>query len=93
MQSAADQTIAVNEIYPRSFPGEDFHGRYIFRQVFYFDGTRGVYDTRRMLPVFAWYTQRKKKESLVTKPSLLKESLIIPEESMHFIRRSSLIFW
>ena len=38
-------------------------------------------------------TQRKKKESLVTKPSLLKESLIIPEESMHFIRRSSLIFW
>jgi len=37
--------------------------------------------------------QRKKKESLVTKPSLLKESLIIPEESMHFIRRSSLIFW
>ena len=38
-------------------------------------------------------TQRKKKESLVTKPSLLKESLIIPEESLHFIRRSSLIFW
>ena len=38
-------------------------------------------------------TQRKKKESLVTKPSLPKESLIIPEESMHFIRRSSLIFW
>ena len=38
------------------------------------------------------YTE-KKKESLVTKPSLLKESLIIPEESMHFIRRSSLIFW
>ena len=38
-------------------------------------------------------TQREKKESLVTKPSLLKESLIIPEESLHFIRRSSLIFW
>ena len=39
------------------------------------------------------HTQRKKKESLVTKPSLPKESVIIPEESMHFIRRSSLIFW
>ena len=38
------------------------------------------------------YTE-KKKESLVTEPSLLKESLIIPELSMHFIRRSSLIFW
>ena len=38
------------------------------------------------------YTEEKK-ESLVTKPSLLKESLIIPEESMHFIRRSPLIFW
>ena len=38
-------------------------------------------------------TQREKKESLVTKPSLLKESLIIPEESLHFIRRSPLIFW
>ena len=36
------------------------------------------------------YTLRKKKESLVTKLSLLKEPMI---ESLHFIRRSSLIFW